>query len=182
MWGWAVSEFCSQCMQEIWLYCGLQLELRAVFLSLSYSNTWKQIHTATTCCMMLKTGIDSSSMYNLWQPYLCGNHIFKGTGIWTPWPGVQPRNLKCSWLMYSILILTKGYLPICISPGGTACRGGHSVTSCRSQRAPNDGRGIFRPGERWKPGLTRAGLAETTGWATGSSLFPNALPSFRPLQ
>ena len=57
-----------------------------------------------------------------------------------------------------------GYDPVSPFPiGGTVSHDGHSVTSCRSQRAPSDGSDTSRLGGKWKLGLTRAGLAGTTG-------------------
>lgn len=47
--------------------------------------------------------------------------------------------------------------------GGTVSHDGYSVTSCRSQKVPSDGSDTSKLGEKWKLGLTRAGLAETTG-------------------
>ena len=66
------------------------------------------------------------------------------------------------------MVINASYPVSCdpVSPsliGGTVSHDGHSVMSCRSQRAPSDGTDTSRLGGKSKLGLTRAGLAGITG-------------------
>ena len=67
-------------------------------------------------------------------------------------------------LLLSVINASYRYDPVSSSLiGDTVSHDGYSVTSCRSQKAPSDGSDTSKLGGKWKLGLTRAGLVETTG-------------------